>query len=340
MSRRDYSSKKSHVYQTPRKSVRRDKLKREIFKKRLKILGMSAFFIGFVAGVFYLMFVSPLFAIKNIIVRDALGKGETHQQLTSFVTEILDEKLWHIPSIPRRNFFLFLESALEETILERDFTPPIEYVSVSKQWPHTLLIDFKKRVVRFRVVIVKERQDQSTVSENLSKSDKDVEIANNGSSSRQESIAEEATQDFLIDGNGFVIATAPFTEDESLKEESLPIIFLSTQRSFTQASVIMDKEALDRIFFLYTAFRPKESIRQDSFPHVDFFEVQDDLWDEVTVKMTEGYRVYFSSSYPLQTQKDNLLSTIYKIGKDKQGELKYIDMRIQGRAYACCDLSF
>ena len=101
----------------------------------------------------------------------------------------------------------------------------------------------------------------------------------------------------------------------------------------------MEKEILARIFFLYTTFNPKESNLQDSFPHADFFEVQEDSLEEVSVKMAEGYRVYFSFLYPLQTQIDNLLSTIYKIGKDKQGEIQYVDMRIQGRAYACCDLS-
>src|SRR3990167_1117814 len=285
MSRRDYSSKKSHVYQTPRKSVRRDKLKREILKKRLKIIGVSTFFIGLVAGALYLIFFSPLFAIQNIIVRDALGKNDVHQQLTSFAAEILDEKLWHIP---RRNFFLFSEGALEKRILGHDFTKPIEYVSITKQWPRTLLLDFKGRVVRFRIVTVKGRQDQSAVSENFSKSDVDRERAYNTYTSKQEIIAEEATQDFFIDGNGFIIATAPFEEDESLKEEPLPIIFLSTQRSLTKASVIMEKEILARIFFFYTTFNPKESNLQDSFPHADFFEVQEDSLEEVSVKMAEG----------------------------------------------------
>jgi cell division septal protein FtsQ len=315
MSRRDYSSKKSHAYQTPRKSVRRDKLKREIFKKRLKILGIITFFIGFVVGAFYLIFVTSLFAIKNVVVRDAIGRDEIHQQLTTFVTEILDENLWRIPRIPGRNFFLFSEGELKAQILEHDFTPPIEYVSVTKQWPDTIRIDFKKKVVRFRVVAVEGNDDQNAVK------DEDIDKG-----------TIQETQDFLIDGNGFIIEKATFTKDKSAKEEPLPIIFLSTQRLFTKSSVMMNKEVLDSIFFLDTSFHKGLS------PNVGFFEVHDDIGDEVTVKMKEGYRVYFSFSYPLQTQVDNLLSTIDKVGQEKQREIKYIDLRIQGRAYACCDL--
>lgn len=316
MSRRDYSSKKSHTYQTARKSVRRDKLKREILKRRLKIVGAAVFLIGFFTGIFYLIFVSPLFAIQTILVRDASGKNEHHEELELFVREIVNEKLW---KVPKRNFFLLSSDTLAKRIEETHFTPPIEEVYVAKQWPHMIVVDFKKRIVRFRVVVAKK---------NFAKD------SGEPSPDGGEGLNKEAEkQEYLIDSSGFIVEVGPFKKD-SIKEP-LPVINFSTERQFAKAMVIANREILEGVVLLDTAFSSP-----DLHKKVDFFEIKDSLSNEVLVKLAEGYRIYFSTAYPLQTQINNLVSIVDKIGKDKQDKIEYVDMRIEGRAYACCNLGF
>lgn len=298
MPRRDYSSKKSHSYQAPRKLVHRNKLKSEIIKKRVSIFITSIVLCGFILSVFYWLFFSSVFRLTNIIFEDENGPS-THAVLLQKVSEILKDRIFLV--LPRSSFFLFSPEQAAKTLHSfLDYKPPIEDITIQAQFPHTIKIGFHHKISRLKVVV------QTMID------------------------SEVLASSFLVDSHGSIIADGSGDEGDAL---SVAHIITKTPEQFSFGKKILEQNVVSSTLTLYALFKSGST----TLPHIDYIEFSGDDFTQGAAHMREGFIVYVSFKYPLQEQLNNLLLTLENIKHDKN-RLTYIDLRIENRAYACCNL--
>ena len=301
MPRRDYASKQSHNYKAPRKHIRRDKLKKEIIKKRLKFFLYTIVLLGFVFSVNYWFFFSSLLVIDKIEVRGE--RGEEHQQLSALVYQKLKQKKWHL--LPQSNYFLFSADQFAQELKHQDINPPVFEISVQKVWPNKLLLSFKKRIPRLRIITINESEDKET----------DIKISQH---------------DYLVDDKGFVVDDTP----QDLGDEPVVYLDLFGDKNFKGGETILGEGTVNNLIKLYNIFT-----NTNTGLSVAYFRLIQQEMSAVKVYTDQGYYIYFSFDYPLQKQINHLILSLNKIG-EQRNKLEYLDLRIEDRAYACCGLTF
>jgi hypothetical protein len=311
MARRDYASKKSHTYKAPRRHIRRDKLKKEIIKKRLKIFFYTIALLGFLLSVVYWVFFSPLFLIDRIEVKG--GKGEGHQQLFALAQKKLEQKIWYL--LPQKNYFVFQVDQFARELKNQEVNPPVFAINVNKIWPDKLLLSFKKRIPRLKIITIIKEQ---------------TAIADDEDQNRETNI-KTSQRDYLVDDKGFVIDNTPLDWDKKG-----PVVHLALQdsRNFKKGETLLNQGTVNNLIKLYNVFT---DINTDL--SIKYLSLAQQETNVVKLYVDQDYYIYFSFDYPLQKQIDNLILSLHKIG-DQQNKLKYLDLRIENRVYACCDLSF
>lgn len=312
MSRRDYS-KKSHAYRAPRMHVRRDKVKREIVKKRVKAFFIAAGFISWTASIGYWAFLSPLFIISDLRVEDTLQNQfpAKHAEIEAFVRAYADKRIFFI--FPRKNYFLFSPARLIRDLEKTQFNPPVETFTIQTEFPRKVLVTFALRVPRLVVVtreVRQKTQSETAVSEENSA----------GGEVKGESV-EVIEHNYLADGEGVVVGANP-----KISSPALPRVVLKTGKVFKQYDAILPAPLVTAVFTLMENFEKRMEFEAD--PEHD---------DEFTARTENGYSIYFSLQYPLSKQLTYFESVISKIG-DRQSQITYIDLRIDNRAYICCNL--
>lgn len=337
MSRRDYSSKKSHAYQTPRTSIHKGKVKREVIKRRIRIIGLILLSIMMIGGIVYVFFFSSLFTLHTIIVRDIEQENKTHEQLYRITQGMLEEKILGI--FPGKNYFLFSKKTLLQRIKENKITPPVEEVYVSKKLSHTLILAFKRRIGIVRVI----RMERISYT----KPQEGGEVVNNEIAVPQIEYKEEKREEYIVDAYGIVVDKISSFTDTSIRSElpvEVPSIRYFTRRSFEKDDAIVGESIVQQILNLYATFKGTTAFRRllnfpDGREKVNFFELREDFLNDIIVMMSNKYRIHFSLLHPLQNQINNLVLTLEKVGEENYGKLEYIDLRVEGRVYACCNLA-
>ncbi|HCE87076.1 MAG: hypothetical protein A2249_01450 [Candidatus Jacksonbacteria bacterium RIFOXYA2_FULL_44_7] len=308
MPRRDYS-KKSHVYKAPRMHVRRDKVKREIVKKRVRAFFFSIILAGFIAVFGYWIFFSPIFMITDFVAQEETQENGRENSLKDEVkasaTEYLNKRIFLI--LPRQNYFLFSAENLKTRLIQTHFNFPVEEFTVQKKFPRSASVIFKRRVSRFVVVTRHEIQDEESMK-----------------------IIEKA---YLADSSGVVVSA-----DVSPAPPNLPRIILLTTAEFAKYDLILDAPSVLAVLYLIDNLEKNRDASTNPAPEVKEIEIQKDRPDEFIVKTEDGYSIYFTLQYDLTKQITYLMNLLLKIG-DMGKDVTYIDLRVDNRAYVCCNLS-
>lgn len=300
MPKRDYAAKKPHAYTVPRNQIRRDKLRREVIKKRIKITGLVISQIGLMVTIVYWVFFSSVFEINHLIVSDDIG--EPHVQVRATVLEYLNQRSWLI--LPRKNYFIFNKSALMDDLRQfGEFNPPIYDIEIEQKRPKMLIVRFKRRVAYVFITVIKREPAPD--------------------------YTETAVGYFLIDSHGYAVEQWREEDRPGVDQLTLPIVRLITASQIKPGQKVLSAELIDQIVYIDDLFK------RYMMPRIEYFEIDFDHINAITVN-TPNYNVYFSLDYSLQNQADNLLLSLEKIG-DQSNKLVYIDLRIQNRAYVCCD---
>ncbi|MEK9165731.1 MAG: hypothetical protein AAB525_02640 [Patescibacteria group bacterium] len=307
MPRRDYASLKSHSYRAPRRLIKKEKLKKEVIKRRFKIGLAIISIIGLLASIFYWIFFSPLLLINNIEISDE--KGEEHLQIADLAWQKLQNKIWHF--LPQSNYLLFkIDYFLKELENSADLNLLVKKVAVQKIWPHKLLITFQKRTPKAKIAAVRENK----------------RIIHNKDTNEAKEEIIISKRSYLVDDEGVVLAD----ENAILKLE--PTIELTVSRDFKKGDAILKQEIISQILNLYNFFK-------DAGLSILYFQLNLDNADSIKAYIKgRDYYLYLSLNYSLQKQINNLLLTLERIGEAEVGKLQYIDLRIEDRAYVCCDL--
>ncbi|HBH46497.1 MAG: hypothetical protein A2445_04070 [Candidatus Jacksonbacteria bacterium RIFOXYC2_FULL_44_29] len=329
MARRDYASKKSHIYKSPRRVIRRDKLRREVAKKRwlvlLKLIVLSGFFIC----IFYWLFFSPLFMVNNRIeVRNSVAGQGTHEGLNNAIREALSGRVWKV--VPRGNFFFIQPNQLAVTLSARtDLRPLIYNLAVVKIWPNKLIITYKSRVAVWRVEMQERLLGGLSEPADISRPTK----------SQAEKAFISTGQSFLIDAEGVMVLDGSLsTNDQKRSIKIVPIHLvganIDTKVKWQPGMTVLDRELVSNLAKLLNFWTVAD--KQGLLGRIDYFEVDSKIKDTVVV-VGQGRRVYFNLGNSLQRQINNLSLTLERIGTRKN-LLQYIDLRIDSRSYACCNL--
>ncbi len=325
MSRRDYS-KKSHSYKAPRMHIRRDKMKREITKKRAKALFFSIILACFIAVIGYWIFFSSLFMITDFSVRESVSDGKAygereikkHTEVEAFAASYLNERVFFI--FPRRNYFFFSGENLKNKLMQTRFDSPVETFDVQTSFPHKAVVAFIRRIPRLTVVT--RREIQETVSK-----DKEGE-----SMANQESV-KIVERTYLVDASGIVVAE----QDDMHIPLSLPRVVFITSEAFAKYDVILDEPHIAQLLSILDNLQKSSETAPQPLPGVKEVEINESRPDEFVINTEEGYRIYFTLQYPSEKQIIYLKSLLLKIG-DRRHEITYIDLRVDNRAYVCCNL--
>ncbi len=308
MPRRDYS-KKSHVYKAPRMHVRRDKVKLEIVKKRVRAFFFSIVLAGFIAAVGYWIFFSPIFMIADFVAQEETKENglenSLRDEVKSFATEYQNQRIFFI--LPRQNYFLFSAENLKTKLIQTHFNVPVEAFTVQKKFPRSASIIFKRRFPRLIVVTRREIHEGESVK-----------------------IIEKA---YLADSSGVVVSA-----DTSPAHTNLPRIIFATNAEFAKYDVILDAPSVLAVLSLIDNLAKNREASTNPAPGVKEIEIQKERPDEFIVKTEDGYSIYFTFQYDLTKQITYLMNLLLKIG-DRGKQVTYIDLRVDNRAYVCCNLS-
>lgn len=306
MPRRDYASLKSHTYKSPRRLIKKEKLRKEVIKRRLKISLAIISIISLLATIFYWIFFSSLLRINKIEISDE--KEEAYLLIADLTRKQLQDKIWHF--LPHSNYLLFQTgSFLKELENSAELNLLIKEISVQKIWPHKLLISYQTRAPKIRIAAFKE---EKRIVHNTDTNEPEEEIIINKFS-------------YLVDDTGLVL-------DENSILELEPTVELAKAGDFKKGDIVLKQGTIGKILNLYTLFK------NVGLP-IAYFQLPSDDADSIVAYITgQNYYLYFNLNNSLQKQINNLLLTLERIGDTEASKLQYIDLRIEERAYACCDL--
>lgn len=329
MSRRDYSTK-SHVYKAPRMHVRRDKVKREIIKKRARALFFSIVFVGFTMVLGYWFFFSPLFTITDFVLLEDTGPFAgsilaEHTEVKTFTRAYTDQRVLFI--FPRRNFFFFSPDTLKAQLMQKQFDPPLGEFTVNTDFPHQAFITFKRRIPRLTVVT--RHEVRKMISEEK------VAGPSSGVSVVKGESVEVVERTYLVDASGMVVEK----DAERHIPPTLPrvVLEMSAPATFGEYDTILTASSIGAVLSLIDNLHWSWEGGVTEAPRIKEIEIKNTHPDELIVYTEEGYRIYFTLQYPLAKQIAHVQNLLPKI-KERQKEITYIDMRIDNRAYVCCDL--
>jgi hypothetical protein len=139
------------------------------------------------------------------------------------------------------------------------------------------------------------------------------------------------TGEYLLDEGGWVVR---LDGGESGEKTFYPTIYLEEASRFERGERALPQEAVGQILLLQKTFEAYAYL-----PTLQYFYIPGGgLFDEVVMYTKKGgYRIYVSLELSLQNQVNYLVLMLQRIAESKEvGELKYIDLRIEDRAYVCC----
>lgn len=114
------------------------------------------------------------------------------------------------------------------------------------------------------------------------------------------------------------------------KTASIPSVDYISNAQKKVGETVLSPEFIKKIIIVLKAWQ------EPGLPLAKSFTVNS-KWSQIEVKTKAGYRIILSLDRSLQDQLNYLRLVLQKIG-DKGAELKYIDLRIENRAYTCCNL--
>jgi len=278
--------------------MRRNRRTSRIYWLRVKIFFIILFIISFFSLIYWFIFLSPYFQIKEITIegfnqsfskRIELILEQNNQQFTPFlIYEIFPQYLKN-----NKSYATFFFSDLESFLLKQ--YPKIEKIDIKSDIKKgALAVNIQQRVIDFLWCI--ENESASMV---------------------------QGENCYYMDKNGVIFEKALESQGSFLRK----IVILDTKKRFLGDKVIsQDKlEKIDKIFIL--------AEDKESPISIDFLEIKEEDFSNVKVVVNEGFYIL----YDLTDDFSEVLKIITEIKKQKLKDdfsnLRYIDCQYLPKVY-------
>lgn len=278
--------------------MRRNRRTSRIYWVRVKIFFIVLFIISFFCLIYWFIFLSPYFQIKEIITEgfsESLSKRielileQNNRRFTPFlIYEIFPQYLKN-----NKSYVTFFNSDLEKLLLRQ--YPKIEKIDIKP--------DIKKRILTVNI--------QQRTIDFLWCIENDLASPVQGGSC------------YYMDKNGVIFKKALETQGSFLKK----IVIIDTKKRFLGDKVIFQNklEKIDKIFIL--------AENKESPISIDFLEIKEENFLSVKIIVNEGFYVL----YNLTDDFSEVLNIITEIKKQKLKDdfsnLKYIDCQYLPKVY-------
>jgi len=278
--------------------MRRNRRVSRIYWLRVKFFFIILFIISFLSLIYWFIFLSPYFQIKEIIIegfsqsfskRIELILEQNNRRFTPFlIYEIFPQYIQN-----NKSYATFFNSDLEKLLLEK--YPKIEKIDIKLDIKKGILtVNIQQRVIDF-LWCIKNELDSPTQDGNC----------------------------YYMDKNGVIFEKALEAQGSFLKR----IVILNTGKRFLGDKVIsQDKlKKIDKIFIL--------AGDKESSISIDFLEIKEGDFSNVKILINEGFYIL----YNLTDDFSEVLKIITEIKKQKLKDdfsnLKYIDCRYLPKVY-------
>lgn len=268
-------------------------------KFNFKFLLIIIIILAAAVGIGYLIFSPSFLKIKEVSVQGA--ERAPKEEIERAVRESLNKKFlfWNFEAN-----FLTLSSGKLAGILRETF-PQIDFIKISRKSFHSLAIKISER-------------KEVGIWCGARKIENTEEFA-----MEQSSPAQNETMDgcFYIDKKGIIFSHSP-----ELSGSLFLVIKDFSPREFQMGERTADEKLMDNLI----------KLRNKITSNMEFRVYEFKIYSPSDLKMStsEGWEAYFDPSADLEKQYDNLeLILKDKISPEERKNLKYIDLRTEGRAY-------
>ncbi len=296
---RSYKKKKfSRKRRSHATTIRRVRKKPSLFRKRIFwdfILGVV-----FVCSLFYLLFVSSAFEIKEIEIISP--SGIFYAELRTLLVKELQKK--HFWLLPGDSLLLANCSKMEAKILQE--FPEIEDASLKKKLPKTIVLEVEKRQAAGSLCYY-----EKVIYSSLPLVDEDTDSI----SSPGEKAENVPYQCFLITEQGIIFREI---SKEEVKEGL--VILLPREGIKELGEEAFSQRRMNQVLEINKVLKDRLKLNLQSF----VIEKESSL----TVKTDDGWEIYFDLEGDIVlalTKLDLLLEK--EISQEKRKNLQYIDLR-------------
>lgn len=267
--------------------------------KSLRFLLIAAIILSAIVGIGYLSAFSSFFKIREISIEGI--SRIPREDIERAVKESLDKKIlfWKFES----NFLTFSSHSLGATL--REIFPQIDFIKISRKPFHSLVIKISERKeVGIWCGAKKIENAEETVTGILP-------IAQ----------GEKTGDCFYIDKKGIIFNYSP-----RLGGSLFLVIKDFSSRELQIGEKTADEKFMDNLIKLRNKITSNMEFKVYEFK---FYSPSD-----LKMSTSEGWEAYFNPSADLEKQYDDLeLILKEKIRPEERENLKYIDLRMEGRVY-------
>ncbi|MFA5360518.1 MAG: hypothetical protein WC320_00895 [Candidatus Paceibacterota bacterium] len=294
--------------------MRRTRNAWRVFWSKLQLLFAVIFIIFLITFIYWFLFISPYFQIKEISI------DGYNPSLAIWIDLYLRQNnnrfvpFWAYAFCPKylnnyKSFLNFYFSDLEETILEK--FPKIEKIVISSGWKEGVLsLKIKQREIAFLWCLQK-------------KSTSIIERENSLLEPEETNFLSKSEECYYLDKNGIIFEEAPKTQGSFLNK----ILITETQTRPLGTKVIAPEklEKLNQAFVL--------SAKEESPISINYLEMKTENSQEVRLVANEGFDVF----YNLNDDFSEILKIIAGMKEEQLkgsfSNLEYIDYRYPPKMY-------
>ena len=276
------------------------KKKKPVFNWRLWL----GIFLGVLitAGIGYLALFSPYFKIKEIAV--AGTQIIDKEKIVFLVQRELNKKIFRF--VPLDSILIFSSGEAEKRISE-NFAEAAT-INIQKIWPGGLEIK------------ISERQSAAVWCQSAAVSSPLSPEAATSTPSDFVKELPEASQCFFVDDNGLIYRSSP-----QISGSIMPMIYGAAGVTGALRQEVLASSTISFARQIKTDLE-KRGLEVNVF-------LENESRKELEAVVAPGWRIYFNLERPASNQIQIIDALLAGDLKDKQGSLKYIDLRIPGRAY-------
>jgi len=298
-------------------------LKRKIF---------GGLFFCLLAGLVYFLIWSPVLWIEKVEFRDSpsdtvLDSRTVSEGLSLIVQKNLEEKIWQF--IPQKSIILAPNDKIEEDILAR--FPEIKTVVVNKKLPQLRALASLTKMAEATIEVIIEERKSIGIWCQIEEIQSRPDFAATTSDAIVESQGQildsqpKIKRCFYIDKEGIVYKASPLISGSVILN-----IFSSKKQSVDLRSEVVSPETID---FILTIDKKLPKIKTVTGPSWQIRNFKIISPEDLRVRTTQGYQIYFNPTYSVDSQLKALKLTLEKEIKENWPSLEYIDLRIEGRVY-------
>lgn len=333
--RKDFS-KKQHSYKPLREYVRKNKLKNEIYKKRLKYIFLAFLLIAILICAIYWLFFSGFFDIKEVKIRDYANINandlpinanellikETTEKIKKIAGESFKEKKWRF--LPAQNIFLLDNERVAWQIKEKI---PTIYLNIQKSYLKRLLI-INLQARQGTINLISRQLNTPVKIDNSLAPEIETDVLKQNQDTEPKS-TDGKEYYYLIDNEGYI--TEIKNNNQEILSKAITIIYIHNEElKLKKMDKILTENIISKIIFLNQKISSLLTLAE---LNISNFTINKNLPDEVRLQTKENVELLFSFKTNTVKQLNYLKLMIENELKNSLKNLRYIDLRTEDKIF-------